>query len=135
MARHAAHAKLPTSITLFYSNRRPEDAAFLGELLQLEKTNPNFRLVATITAAQDSAQPWSGEIGLISHEMLRRYLPNVLAPIYYFAGPARWSRLCGRCSERSASSNRTCVSRNFTAIERARPGNPPIPNEGNIAAR
>lgn len=86
--RHATHAKLPHRITLFYSNRQPEEAAFLGELQQLGKTNPNFRLVATMTELnQSTRQRWSGETGYISHEMLRRYLPDVLAPIYYFAGP------------------------------------------------
>jgi len=87
MARYAAHAKLPHRITLFYSNRRPEDAAFLGELHELGKASPNFRLVATMDTPRDSAQPWSGETGYISHEMLRRYLPDLLAPIYYLAGP------------------------------------------------
>lgn len=88
MARHASHAKLAHRITLFYSNRRPEDAAFIDELRQLEQTNPNFRLVATMTAPQGSAQPWSGEIGTIDQAMLRRYEPDIRAPIYYVAGPA-----------------------------------------------
>ncbi len=87
IARHAAHAKLPHRITLFYSNRRPEDAAFLAELQQLEKANPNFQLVATMSAPGDLAQPWPGETGYISSEMLRRHLPDTRAPIYYFAGP------------------------------------------------
>ncbi|MGH8732958.1 MAG: ferredoxin--NADP reductase, partial [Burkholderiales bacterium] len=36
MARHAAKNRLPHRIFLFYSNRRPEDAAFLDELRGLE---------------------------------------------------------------------------------------------------
>jgi len=87
MARHAAEAKLPHVITLFYSNRRPEDAPFLEDLRRLEKTNPNFRLVPTMTAATCAAQRWDGETGVIDAPMLRRHLPDVLAPIYYLAGP------------------------------------------------
>ena len=87
MVRDATRAKLPHRVTLFYSNRRPQDAAFLDELRRLEQTNPNFRLVATITEQPDPAQPWSGEIGAINEEMLRRHVPDVRAPIYYFAGP------------------------------------------------
>ena len=88
MARQAAYAKLPHRITLFYTNSRPEDAAFLGELQQLAKTNPNFRLVATMTElSRSTRQRWPGETGYITHEMLRSYLADVLAPIYYFAGP------------------------------------------------
>ncbi|RWO54464.1 FAD-dependent oxidoreductase [Mesorhizobium sp.] len=87
MARHAAEARLPHAITLFYSNRRPEDAPFLEDLRPLEKTNPNFRLVPTMTAATRTAQPWDGETGVIDAPMLRRHLPDVLGPIYYLAGP------------------------------------------------
>lgn len=87
MVRHAAEAKLSHRITLFYSNRRVEDAAFLDELQQLERINPNFRLITTMTATSGSMQPWSGETGAIDAAMLSRYLPDVLAPIYYFAGP------------------------------------------------
>jgi ferredoxin-NADP reductase len=41
MVFRAAKEKLPHRIFLFFSNRRPEDAAFLKELEELEKDNPN----------------------------------------------------------------------------------------------
>lgn len=87
MARHAAAARLAHRLFLFYSNRRPDDAAFLSELKALETANPNYRLIATMTEPGKSAQPWSGETGYIGREMLERYLPDLIAPIYYFAGP------------------------------------------------
>ncbi|HEX2567852.1 MAG TPA: FAD-dependent oxidoreductase [Burkholderiales bacterium] len=87
MARHAATNALPHRIHLFYSNRRPEDAAFLDELRALEKSNPNYRLVATMAEAQKSSQPWRGETGFIRRDMLERHLPDLRAPVYYFAGP------------------------------------------------
>lgn len=87
MARHAAHERLPHSIHLFYSNRRPEDAAFLAELQEIERQNPNYRLVATMAEPEKSAQRWSGETGFIRREMLERHLPDLTTPIYYFAGP------------------------------------------------
>jgi ferredoxin-NADP reductase len=46
---HAARERLPHRIFLFYSNRRPEDAPFLDELQLLEKQNPNYKLIATMT--------------------------------------------------------------------------------------
>jgi ferredoxin-NADP reductase len=61
MAVHAAREKLPHRFYLFYSNRRPEDAAFLAELQQLEEVNPNYRLIATMTGSQKSSRPWAGE--------------------------------------------------------------------------
>jgi ferredoxin-NADP reductase len=87
MARHAAEARLPHHVFLFYSNRRPEDAAFLVELQQMEKRNPNYRLIATMAEPEKSAERWSGEKGFIRRDLLERHLPGLEAPVYYFAGP------------------------------------------------
>ncbi|HEV2262568.1 MAG TPA: FAD-dependent oxidoreductase, partial [Candidatus Rubrimentiphilum sp.] len=82
----AAHLKLPHRIVLFYSNRRPEDAAFLTELQALQQTNPNYTLVATMTDMKDSRQPWSGETRRIDPELLEKYTDAANA-IYYITGP------------------------------------------------
>lgn len=87
MAKHAAHARLPHRIHLFYSNRRPEDAPFLEELRALERANPRFRLVATMTQIENSKQSWSGQTGQIDKAMLERHLGDLKAPVYYLAGP------------------------------------------------
>ena len=87
MARHAANERLPHCLYLFYSNRRPEDAAFLAELQKMERLNPNYRLIATMAEPEKSAQRWSGETGFIRREMLERHLADVTRPMYYFAGP------------------------------------------------
>lgn len=87
MARHAAHERLPRRMVLFYSNRRPEDAAFLDELRALERSHASFRLVATMSQAEKSSQPWNGETGFIRPDMLRRHLDDLKAPVYYCAGP------------------------------------------------
>ena len=81
MARDAAARLLRHQIVLFYSNRRPQDAAFLTELKHMQ--NRNFRLVATMTEAPD----WQGEKRFISRELLAEHVPDLRAPIYYFAGP------------------------------------------------
>jgi ferredoxin-NADP reductase len=87
MARHAASKRLPHRLYLFYSNRRPEDAAFLDELRKMEQLNPNYRLIATMAEPEKSSAPWSGETGFIRREMLERHLPDLMRPMYYFAGP------------------------------------------------
>lgn len=87
MVHWAAKEKLPHRLFLFYSNRRPEDAAFLGELENLEKDNPNYKLIASMTEMEKSHQFWKGETGLINQEMLGRHLKDVTSPIYYIAGP------------------------------------------------
>jgi ferredoxin-NADP reductase len=82
----AAKEKLPHRIFLFYSNRRPEDAAFLEELQALQAQNPNYTLVATMTEIEKSNRAWMGETGLLTPLMLSKYLKGAAAPIYYIAG-------------------------------------------------
>jgi ferredoxin-NADP reductase len=84
----AAKENLPHRIFLFYSNHRPEDAPFLEALQKLEKENPNYKLIATMTDMEKSKQPWDGETGPVNKEMLERYLQRAGSPIYYVAGPA-----------------------------------------------
>lgn len=87
IARQAAHDRLPHRIYLFYANYRPEDAAFLDSLAALEKANPRFRLIATMTGMERSSAPWSGETGIIDAAMVRRYIEDLHGPIFYIAGP------------------------------------------------
>lgn len=84
----ATKDKLPHQIYLFYSNNRPEDAAFLDELAALEIENKNYKFIPTMTAMEKSKQPWNGEIGYINREMLQKYIKDLIKPIYYISGPA-----------------------------------------------
>jgi len=83
----ATRDKLPHRITLFYSNKTPADAAFLDELIDAEKANPNFKLVATMTHMDDSDPSWTGARGRLSEEMIRKSVPDLVGPIYYLSGP------------------------------------------------
>jgi ferredoxin-NADP reductase len=74
-------------LILFYSNRRPEDAAFLAELRELAKQYPNFTLVATMTDLEKSKVSWTGETGYINKEMLAKYVKDLAEPVYCTAGP------------------------------------------------
>ena len=85
--RQATKERLPQRLRLLYSNRRPEDAAFLSELQQLERQNENFRLVATMTELSKSGRPWNGKTGLINEELVKSIVADLPAPIYYVVGP------------------------------------------------
>jgi ferredoxin-NADP reductase len=87
ISMQAAHDRLPHQIFLFYSNRRPEDAAFLSALLDLAGQNPNFHFIPAMTAMEKSKLDWQGERGHIDRELLERHLPSLHGPIYYSAGP------------------------------------------------
>lgn len=85
--RQAAHEKSAHQIYLFYSNRRPEDAAFLDPLTQVAAQNSNFHLIATMTEIAKSHREWKGETGVINKDLLSKYLSSLEGPIYYMAGP------------------------------------------------
>jgi ferredoxin-NADP reductase len=85
--RQAAKEQLPQRLLLIYSNRGPEDAAFLAELQQLEQQNKNFHLIATMTEMSKSSRSWEGETRLIGEDLVKRAVRNVSAPIYYLVGP------------------------------------------------
>jgi ferredoxin-NADP reductase len=87
MILQAVHDRTPRRLFLFYSNRRPEDAPFLDELLALEGEAAALRVIGSMTEMHRSRRRWQGEMGYIDGEMLGRYLGDLAAPIYYSAGP------------------------------------------------
>ena len=84
--RDAVARKLGHSLWLFYSNNRPEDAAFLVELQQLAQTTASLHVVPTMTDLSKSTRQWQGATGLIDRGMLSSRLP-LEGPMYYIAGP------------------------------------------------
>lgn len=87
MLREAAHSGLARDLWLFYSNRRPEDAAFLEELTALPGRHPRVHFVGTMVEMDKSGRPWKGETGFLDRAMLERHLKDLAAHVYYVAGP------------------------------------------------
>lgn len=83
MIRHATEIRSSQKIILFYGNQQISDAAFLSELVNLSKTNPNFTLVSTMAVPDES---WQGETGFINDAMLVKYIADLATPIYYICG-------------------------------------------------
>ncbi|GIW66578.1 MAG: flavodoxin [Candidatus Parcubacteria bacterium] len=92
MIRYAIKNNLPYKIYLFYSNRRPEDTAYLDELLEYNKQG-KIKLIATMTQTENSSQPWDGERGYINEEMIKKYLGEEIENVtFYIAGPPQMSQ-------------------------------------------
>ena len=89
MIKMATEQKLPHRLTLIYSNRTPRDAPFLKELELWEAENPNFRLVATMTALESSSTTWQGRRGYVDGRMIREVLRTPERFLFYVAGPER----------------------------------------------
>jgi ferredoxin-NADP reductase len=79
-----AEEHLAYQVTLVYSNRDRQSAAFLDELVELERANPNLQLVLTMT----DDPSWEGESRRIDAELLRDHLGSELGALtYLIAGP------------------------------------------------
>jgi ferredoxin-NADP reductase len=74
-------------VVLVYSSRRPEDAAFLGELQKLQRQSSDFRLFAAMTDMARSLRKWEGETGMVNADLLSRAARGLVAPLYYVVGP------------------------------------------------
>src|SRR5688572_32930632 len=71
---------------LLYANHRPGDAAWLEELLALERGWPGFRLLPVMTAMNRSSQTWVGLSGRIDAGLLKSVAADLVRPVYYAAG-------------------------------------------------
>jgi len=84
MLLYIAEERLAHRITLVYSNRDRESAAFLDELRELDQQNPNLALVLTMT----DDPSWDGESRRIDADLLRDHLGESLDSLtYLIAGP------------------------------------------------
>jgi len=87
MLRQAAHDGSCRRLRLVYSNRRPEDAAFLDELASLEYRLPGFRLHATMTDMAASARAWEGDTRMLGAEVIADACEGLDSPLYFVVGP------------------------------------------------
>jgi ferredoxin-NADP reductase len=89
MILDATARNLPQQITLIYSNRNLEGAAFHEEFQQLAAIHKNFRYIPTLTQADKSSLPWDGERRYVNAEFLRDHLGDLTKPLFYIVGPPR----------------------------------------------
>jgi len=83
MLRYIADERLPYRVTLVYSNRDRESAAFLDELEELEQRIEGLRVVLTLTE-QDG---WEGESRRIDATVLRDHVGELQDKQFLVAGP------------------------------------------------
>ena len=83
MLRYIADKTLPYRVTLVYSNRDRESAAFLDELEELERRIEGLRVVLTMTEQEG----WEGESRGIDAEVLRELLGGLDDRQFLVAGP------------------------------------------------
>ena len=85
MIKYAADKKLPTKMTLLYSNRTPADIVYNDEWHVFERENPNLKVVNTITDYQ--GDDWQGRRGRIDEYLVKEYCSDLQNTPFYICGP------------------------------------------------
>ena len=83
MLCYVAHERLPYRITLVYSNRDRESAAFLEDLEELERRIEGLRVVLTMT----DDDGWEGETRRLDADVLAELLGGLEGKQFLIAGP------------------------------------------------
>jgi glycine betaine catabolism B len=77
--------KIKSKITLFVSFPRREEAIFFDELKELCKTNPNLKIVYSLTK-EDNIYP-EFESGRIDLDMIKKYVQDYSKSKFFITGP------------------------------------------------
>ncbi len=85
MIEWAAETKDQNQIHLLYSNRTLPLTAFHEDLLAWSTSNQNFHYHPILSDEQPPN--WTGESGRIDMSMIKKFIPDVNAVIFYLAGP------------------------------------------------
>lgn len=83
MLRYISEEKLPFKITLIYSNRNKQSTAYFDELISLEQTLPDFKLIFTMTGDPD----WKGEKRRVDKQLIKEHTASLKNPVYFVVGP------------------------------------------------
>jgi ferredoxin-NADP reductase len=84
MMKNAVLNNLSQSLTLFFSNKTPQDAPFRDEMNSFATQNKALTVIESMDHPDAS---WTGEHGYIDKAMLERHLAGLTKPIFYIAGP------------------------------------------------
>jgi len=87
MIRYVSGAGTGHTITLFYSNRTPNEAAFLGELEGIAEVYGNIRIIPTMTRGEEPSVKWPGLTGRIDASMIEEHCRDWRDSVFYLAGP------------------------------------------------
>ena len=85
--RYLTATRWAGGLTLLFVCRTPADFLFRRELEETARSNPRFRLVVTMTKAEEGE--WQGLRGRFTSEMIERNVPEIRESRVHICGPAR----------------------------------------------
>ena len=84
MIKYCIDKKIETDIVLLYSNRTEADILFRKEFDQINKQNPNIKIIYILTRAK---KHWAGYSRRIDKEMILETIPDLKERVFYLCGP------------------------------------------------
>jgi ferredoxin-NADP reductase len=91
MMRYILDAHTSHIVTLFYSNRTPQEATFIDEFQSMADTHGHISFVPTMTRIESTSTLWSGLTGRLTASMIREGCKEWRDAIYFIAGPPKMS--------------------------------------------
>lgn len=113
MAEYAADRRLPREVRLVYSSRDESEIAYRRELEELERANPRFRVLHTLSREpEDSA--WRGRRGRIDAKLLREAGEGLRDPRWYVCGSPGMVAAATTALLQAGVSGRDIISEKFS---------------------
>lgn len=84
ICRYATDTKLASSIILLYGCRNKDEIAFKAELEEMQRQNPNLKVVFVLNEASSQ---WKGPVGFITAELVKTQISNYKERMFYVCGP------------------------------------------------
>lgn len=84
MIKYCIDKKIETDIVLLFSNRTEADILFRNEFDQINKQNPNIKIVYTLTRAE---KQWTGYSRRIDKQMILETIPDFKERVFFLCGP------------------------------------------------
>jgi len=87
MLKYASEKNLSVPVALIVSFSTTEEIVFYDELQEIAARHKNIKIIYTVTKSEASQEPWNGEAGRISVELIKKYAPEFLNSVFYISGP------------------------------------------------
>jgi ferredoxin-NADP reductase len=86
--KYAADTNLTIPMTLFVSYKIPEERVYIEEFERIKKEHSWFKIIETITRAEESRMLWNGERRRINEELIKKYSPDFANCLFMVSGPS-----------------------------------------------
>ncbi|MGD0879478.1 MAG: RnfABCDGE type electron transport complex subunit D [Anaerolineales bacterium] len=86
MIKYLLDMHRPRPITLFYANKTVDDILY-KDVFDRAKHELGIQTIYTVTNTQNLPASWTGITGRITHELIKKQLPDYRRCIFYLSGP------------------------------------------------